>query len=64
MSRLGPAGSKDIEIVLRKVQDKESGIDRLYGVYLHKDELMFGNKRFDNADNIIIDTPIHPVFTN
>jgi len=29
----------------------------LYGVYLHKDGLMFGNKCFDvnNADNIIID---------
>jgi len=29
----------------------------VYGVYLHKDGLMFGNKRFnvDDADNIIID---------
>jgi len=28
----------------------------VYGVYLHKDELMFGNKRFDvdDSDNIII----------
>ena len=61
---MGPLDQKYIEIVLREAQDKESGIDRLYGVYLHKDELMFGNKRFDNADNIIIDTPIHPVFTS
>ncbi|KYN17057.1 hypothetical protein ALC57_10670 [Trachymyrmex cornetzi] len=32
-------------------------IDYVYGVYLHKDGLMFGNKRFDvdDADNIIID---------
>jgi len=29
----------------------------VYGVYLHKDELMFDNKRFDVgvSDNIIID---------
>ncbi|KYN30399.1 hypothetical protein ALC56_15329 [Trachymyrmex septentrionalis] len=32
-------------------------VDHVYGVYLHKDGLMFGNKRFDvdDADNIIID---------
>ncbi|KYN10400.1 hypothetical protein ALC57_17471 [Trachymyrmex cornetzi] len=38
-------------------QDKESAIDHVYGVYLHKDGWMFGNKRFDvdDADNIIID---------
>ena len=29
----------------------------MYGIYLHKDGLMFDNKRFDmdDADNIIID---------
>ena len=32
-------------------------VDYVYGVYLHKDGLMFGNKLFDvdDADNIIID---------
>ena len=42
---------------MRGARDKESDIDRAYGVYLHKDGLMFGNKRFDvdDADNIIID---------
>ena len=36
----------------------------MYGVYLHKDELMFGNKRFDVDDmnNIIIDTPVYPLY--
>ncbi|EGI62915.1 hypothetical protein G5I_08727 [Acromyrmex echinatior] len=44
---LGLLGQKYVEAVLLKgVQDKESGID-VYGVYLHKDGLMFGNKRFD-----------------
>ncbi|KYN44966.1 hypothetical protein ALC56_00618 [Trachymyrmex septentrionalis] len=54
---LGPLGQKYVEAVLRGARDKESGIDRVYGVYLHKDGLMFGNKRFDvdDADNIIID---------
>ncbi|EGI66456.1 hypothetical protein G5I_05021 [Acromyrmex echinatior] len=54
---LGPLGQKYIEAVLRGVQDKESGINHVYGVYLHKDGMMFGNKRFDmdDADNIIID---------
>ncbi|KYN28330.1 hypothetical protein ALC57_02255 [Trachymyrmex cornetzi] len=52
-------GQKYVEAVLRVAQDKESGIDHVYGVYLHKDGLMFGkdgNKRFDvdDADNIII----------
>ncbi|KYN35110.1 hypothetical protein ALC56_10580 [Trachymyrmex septentrionalis] len=53
---LSPFGSK-VEAVLRGAQDKESGIDHVYGVYLHKDGLMFGNKRFDvdDADNIIVD---------
>jgi len=48
---------KYVEAVLRGVQDKENGIDYVYGVYLHKDGLIFGNKRFDvnDADNIITD---------
>ena len=41
---LGPLGQKYVEAALRGVQDKESGIDHVYGVYLHKDGLMFGNK--------------------
>ncbi|KYN21872.1 hypothetical protein ALC57_05766 [Trachymyrmex cornetzi] len=54
---LGPLGQKYVEAVLRGAQDKESGIDHVYGVYLHKDGLMFDNKRFDvdDEDNIIID---------
>ena len=55
---LGPLGQKYVEAVLRGARDKQkSGIDYVYGVYLHKDGLMFGNKRFDvdDADNIIID---------
>jgi len=50
-------GQKYIEAVLRGAQDKESGINHVYGVHLHKNGLMFGNKRFDvdDADNIIID---------
>ncbi|KYN15990.1 hypothetical protein ALC57_11769 [Trachymyrmex cornetzi] len=54
---LGPLGQNYVEAVLRGVQDKESGIDHVYGVYLRKDGLMFGNKRFDvdDVDNIIID---------
>jgi len=47
-SRLEPAGSK----VRRGCPERE--INRrdvyVYGVYLHKDELMFGNKRFDVDD--------------
>ncbi|KYN09192.1 hypothetical protein ALC57_18705 [Trachymyrmex cornetzi] len=56
-ANLGPLGQKYVEAVLRGAQDKESGIDHVYGVYLHKDGLMFGNKRFDvdDANNIIID---------
>ena len=48
---------KYVEVILRGVQDKESDIYHVYGVYLHKDGLMFGNKRFyvDDTDNIIID---------
>jgi len=46
-----------VKIVLRGTRDKQkSDVDYVYGVYLHKDGLMFG-KRFDvdDADNIIID---------
>ena len=54
---LGPLGQKYVEAVLRGTRDKQkSDVDYVY-VYLHKDELMFGNKRFDvnDANNIIID---------
>ena len=50
---------KYVEAVLRGTRDKQkSDVDYVYGVYLHKDGLMFGNKRFDvdDADNIIIDS--------
>ena len=54
---LGSLVQKYVEAVLRGARDKESGIDRVYGIYLHEDGLMFGNKRFDvdDAHNIIID---------
>ena len=54
-NQLGPLSQKYIEAVLS--DDRPSGIDKVYGVYLNKDGMMFGNKRFDvdNADNIIID---------
>jgi len=42
--------------ILRRTRDKQkSDVDYVYGVYLHKDGLMFGNKRFDvdDADNRI-----------
>ena len=54
---MGPLGQKYVEAILRGARDKESGLDRVYSVYLHEDGLMFGNKRFDvdDADNIIID---------
>ena len=55
---LGPLGQKYVEAVLRGTRDKQkSDVDYVYSVYLHKDELMFGNKRFDvnDANNIIID---------
>ncbi|XP_018058117.1 PREDICTED: uncharacterized protein LOC108693592 [Atta colombica] len=55
---LGPLGQKYVGAVLRGTRDKQkNGIDYVYGVYLHKDGLMFGNKRFDvdDTDNIIID---------
>ncbi|KYN20068.1 hypothetical protein ALC57_07574 [Trachymyrmex cornetzi] len=56
-ANLDQLGQKYVEAVLRGTHDKESGIDHVYGVYLHKDGLMFGNKRFDvdDTDNIIID---------
>ena len=55
---LGPLGQKYIETILRGTRDKQkSDVNYVYGVYLHKDGLMFGNKRFDvdDTDNIIID---------
>jgi len=54
--QLGPLGQKYIGAILS--DDRQGGIDRVYGVHLGKDGMMmFGNKRFDvdNADNIIID---------
>jgi len=54
---LGLLDQKYIEAILQRVRGKENDIDDVYGIYLHKDELMFGNKSFDmnEADNIIID---------
>ncbi|KYQ49727.1 hypothetical protein ALC60_11194 [Trachymyrmex zeteki] len=54
---LGPLGRKYVEAVMNGARGRGKGIDRVYGVYLHKDGLMFGNKCFyvDDADNIIID---------
>ncbi|XP_070158801.1 uncharacterized protein [Polyergus mexicanus] len=53
--QLGPLGQRYIWPILSG--DQESGIDNVYGVYLDKNGMMFGNKRFDvdNADSIIID---------
>jgi len=50
---LGPLSQKYVGAIL--TGDKE--MDRTYGVYLDKDGMMFGSKRFDmdKADNIIID---------
>ena len=50
---LGPLGQKYIGAVLRG----EKGIDNVYGVYLGRDGMMLGSKRFDvdNSDNIIVD---------
>jgi len=56
-----PLSQKYVEAVLRKTQDKQkSDVDYVYGVYLYKNGLMFGNKRFDmdDADNIIINCTI------
>jgi len=65
---LGPLSQKYIEAILRGTRDKQkSDVDYVYGIYLHKDGLMFGNKRFDmdDADNIIIDdTSVYLVFTS
>jgi len=55
---LGPLGQKYVETILKRTRYKQkSDVDYVYGVYLHKDGLIFGNKRFDvdEADNIIID---------
>jgi len=53
---LGPLSQKYVEAIL--TGDRESDMDRTYGVYLDKDGMMFGSKRFDvdKADNIIIDS--------
>jgi len=69
-SRLGPLGKKYVEAVLKGARDEESGIEDVYGVYLHKNGLMLDNKRFvvDDAHNIIIDgvqyAGIDSAFTN
>jgi len=59
---LGPLSQKYVGAIL--TGDRESNLDRMYGVYLDKDGTMFGSKRFDvdKADNIIdgvryVDTP-------
>jgi len=51
---LGPLSQKYVGAIL--TGDRESDMDRMY-VYLDKDGMMFGSKRFDvdKADNIIID---------
>jgi len=38
-------GQKYVETILRGTRNKESNIDDVYGVYLYKDGLMFGNKK-------------------
>jgi len=43
---LGSLGQNYVEAVLSGAQDKESGIDHVYGVYIHKDGLISSNKRF------------------
>ncbi|KAG5324474.1 GLRA4 protein, partial [Acromyrmex heyeri] len=55
---LDPLGKKYVEAILQEARGKETGIDDVYDVYLHKDGLMFGNKSFnvDEANNIIIDS--------
>ena len=57
-SGLDLLGQKYVEAVLREARDKENSINDVYRIYLHKDGLIFGNKRFDidDADNIIIDS--------
>ncbi|KYN29331.1 hypothetical protein ALC57_01224 [Trachymyrmex cornetzi] len=51
--RYEPTWVRWVKSTSRGAHNKESGIDHVYGVYLHKDGLMFGNKRFDvdDADN-------------
>jgi len=40
-------------------------MDRMYGVYLDKDGMMFGSKRFDvDKVSMVCDMSIHPVFTS
>jgi len=52
---LGSLSQKYVGAIL--TGDRESDMDRTYGIYLDKDKMMFGSKRFDvdKADNIIID---------
>jgi len=52
---LGLLSQKYVEAILTGV--RESDMDRMYGVYLDKNGMIFGSKRFDvdKADNIIID---------
>ncbi|EGI68718.1 hypothetical protein G5I_02593 [Acromyrmex echinatior] len=54
---LGLLDQKYVEAILRGARGKESGIDDIYDVHLHKNGLMFVNKSFDvdEMDNIIID---------
>jgi len=42
---LGTMSQKYVGAIL--TGDRESDMDRMYGVYLDKDGIMFGNKRFD-----------------
>jgi len=55
LKTLGPLSQKYVEAIL--TDDRESDMDRTYGVYLDKNGTMFGSKRFDvdKTDNIIID---------
>jgi len=52
---LGPLSQKYVGAIL--TGDRESDMDRMYGVYLDMNGMMFDNKWFnvDKADNIIID---------
>jgi len=44
---LGPLSQKYVGAIL--TGDRESDMDRTYVVYLDKDGMMFGSKRFDNG---------------
>jgi len=57
---LGPLSQKYAGDILTDF-DRESDMDRTHSVYLDKDGIMFGSKRFDmdKADNIIIDDVRH-----